>query len=97
MSNPPYVRELEKIQMSNNVLQNEPHLALFVSDNDPLQFYNAIGKLAYKSLLNDGSLYFEINEALGNDTCDLLKNIGFRNIELRKDLFGKDRMVKGTK
>ncbi len=97
VSNPPYVRELEKVQMSNNVLQNEPHLALFVSDNDPLLFYNAIGKLAYKSLLNDGSLYFEINEALGNDTCDLLKNIGFRNIELRKDLFGKDRMVKGIK
>ncbi len=95
VSNPPYIRALEKKLMHQNVLSHEPHLALFVKDNDPLLFYRAISKLAFETLNTNGCLYFEINEALGKETCDLMRGIGFKNIELRKDLFGKDRMIKG--
>ena len=94
VSNPPYVRQLEKDLMHENVLNNEPHLALFVEDNDPLLFYRAISKLALTALKANGFIYFEINEALGKQTCDLLQELGYIEVELRKDLFGKDRMVK---
>lgn len=97
VSNPPYVRHLEKTQMQPNVLNNEPHLALFVSDANPLVFYSAISKFAKKSLNLGGALYFEINEYLGNEMIELLKNEGFSNIELRQDFFGKDRMIKALK
>lgn len=94
VSNPPYVRNLEKAEMQNNVLDYEPHLALFVSDEDPLIFYRKIAELAIHSLKPNGALYYEINQYLGKETIALLKQIGFKNIELKKDMFGNDRMVK---
>lgn len=96
ISNPPYVRELEKVEIQNNVLQNEPHLALFVSDENPLLFYDKIADLAKQHLTKDGLLFFEINQYLGKETVEMLTKKGFNNIELRKDLFGKDRMIKVT-
>lgn len=96
VSNPPYVRELEKVEIKNNVLENEPHLALFVDDNNPLLFYNKIADLAKKHLSKSGLLFFEINQYLGKETIEMLSQKGFSNIELRKDLFGNDRMVKAS-
>lgn len=96
VSNPPYVRELEKEQMHQNVLDNEPHLALFVANHNPLLFYDKIADLAKKHLTKNGKLYFEINQYLGEETVNLLKSKGFRNIELTKDIFGVDRMIKAT-
>lgn len=97
VSNPPYVRYTEKKFMKNNVLKNEPHLALFVDDNDPLKFYNAIADLALKILSEDGMLFFEINAYLAEEMKDLLNEKGFTNVELRQDIFGKDRMIKATR
>ncbi|WP_299782570.1 peptide chain release factor N(5)-glutamine methyltransferase [uncultured Formosa sp.] len=97
VSNPPYVRELEKLQMKSNVLNHEPHLALFVEDHDPLKFYKAITKLAKKHLVNDGLLFFEINEFLGNEMVDLLQEHTFTHVELRQDMFKRNRMIKGIK
>ena len=97
VSNPPYVRELEKQEIKPNVLDNEPHLALFVEDNNPLIFYKAITNFAVDKLKPNGSLYFEINQYLGRETEQLLKDVNFKNVELRKDIFGNDRMLKGTK
>ena len=94
VSNPPYVRELEKVEIKNNVLENEPHLALFVADDDPLIFYSKIADLAKKHLSTNGLLFFEINQYLGRKTIEMLQQKGFRNIELRKDLFGNNRMIK---
>lgn len=94
VSNPPYIRDLEKIEMHNNVLLHEPHLALFVSDENPLIFYKAIADFAKTNLKPNGKLFFEINEYLGKETVDMLFSKGFNNIELRKDMQGKDRMVK---
>ena len=94
VSNPPYVRELEKVEIKNNVLENEPHLALFVADENPLIFYSKIADLAKQQLSENGLLFFEINQYLGKETMALLEEKGFKNIELRKDIFGKDRMVK---
>ncbi len=94
VSNPPYVTDAEKEQMLPNVLQHEPHLALFVPDNDPLIFYKAIADFAIKHLDTNGSLYLEINENLGEETVQLLKQKGFKKIELRQDLSGKDRMIR---
>jgi release factor glutamine methyltransferase len=96
VSNPPYVRNLEKAEMKNNVLQNEPHLALFVEDDNPLLFYKAITEFASKYLKKDGLLYFEINQYLGKEMIGLLETNNFRNIELKKDVFGNDRMIKAT-
>ncbi len=93
VSNPPYVRELEKEEIKNNVLNNEPHLALFVENDNPLIFYNKISKLASKHLRKDGALFFEINQYLGTETSQLVKNNGFQTVHLRKDLFGNDRMI----
>jgi release factor glutamine methyltransferase len=94
VSNPPYVRNLEKQEIKNNVLAYEPHLALFVADDDALIFYDRITKYALKHLKKDGVLYFEINQYLGVATVELVKKIGFKNVELRKDMFGNDRMIK---
>lgn len=94
VSNPPYVRELEKTQMQNNVLDHEPHLALFVKDDNPLLFYDKIADIALKNLNPQGKLFFEINQAFGKETIKLLKRKNFKNIELKKDVFGVDRMIK---
>lgn len=96
VSNPPYVREQEKIYMKANVINNEPHLALFVKDEDPLLFYKAISEFAVHNLSKNGLLFFEINEYLGNDMISLLNNKEFKNIELKQDIFKKDRMIKGA-
>jgi len=97
VSNPPYVRELEKETMSPNVLNHEPHLALFVKDDDPLLFYRSIVEVANNTLKSKGFLYFEINEFLGNLTQEFLKRQDYCNIKLKKDLFMKDRMIKANK
>ena len=94
ISNPPYVRELEKVEINNNVLENEPHLALFVDDDNPLIFYSKIADLAKNHLTKDGILFFEINQYLGKETVEMLQQKGFNNIKLKKDLFGNDRMIK---
>ena len=96
VSNPPYVRELEKVEIQNNVLHNEPHLALFVSDENPLIFYDKIADVAKQHLTKNGLLFFEINQYLGQETLKLLAEKGFTNIKLRKDLFGNERMVKAS-
>jgi release factor glutamine methyltransferase len=93
VSNPPYVRQLEKQEIKKNVLDNEPHLALFVEDNDALVFYRKIAELAQKNLLPNGQLFFEINQYLGKEMMELLEKMGFKNIELRKDIYGNDRMI----
>jgi len=95
VSNPPYVRELEKQEIKKNVLDNEPHLALFVEDNDALVFYRKIAELAQRNLSPHGQLFFEINQYLGKEMIDLLEKMGFKNIELRKDIYGNDRMIQG--
>ena len=93
VSNPPYVREMEKKQMQKNVLNNEPHLALFVKNENPLLFYDAIADFAKINLKPNGKLYFEINEFLGKETVKLLQQKGFNNVILKKDIYGKDRMI----
>ena len=93
VSNPPYVRNLEKEEIKKNVLDNEPHLALFVADDDALIFYRKIAKLAQKNLSKNGQLFFEINQYLGPETVALLAELYFKNIELRKDMYGNDRMI----
>jgi len=97
VSNPPYVMEREKKLMEANVLEHEPELALFVSDTDPLIFYRAIAQFASKQLNESGFLFFEINENLGDEMVDLVKQLGFKSIELRRDLNGKNRMLRCQK
>mgnify|MGYP003605550144 FL=1 len=96
VSNPPYVRHLEKEEIKKNVLDNEPHLALFVADNDALVFYKKIAELAQKNLSENGQLYFEINQYLGKEAIDLLQKMNFATTELRKDIYGNDRMTKAS-
>ena len=93
VSNPPYVRNLEKHEIKKNVLDYEPHLALFVDDSDALLFYRKIAQLALKSLTPNGKLFFEINQYLGKEMVELVEQLGFKNIELRKDFIGNDRMI----
>lgn len=93
ISNPPYVRNLEKKQINKNVLAYEPHLALFVDDDDALLFYRKIGELAKINLTQNGQLFFEINQYLGKETVVLLENLDFKNIQLHKDIYGNDRMI----
>lgn len=93
VSNPPYVRNLEKEEIKKNVLDYEPHLALFVDDNDALIFYRKIASLAHNDLLKNGQLYFEINQYLGKEMIDLLGKMDFINIDLRKDIYDNDRMI----
>ena len=97
VSNPPYVRNLEKAEIKKNVLEYEPHLALFVEDHDALIFYRKIGELAQRNLSKQGQLYFEINQYLGKEMMELLENLGFQNVELRKDIYGNDRMIRSGK
>lgn len=97
VSNPPYVRMLEKEEIKTNVLEYEPHLALFVEDNDALIFYRKIAQLAKKSLTENGKLYFEINQYLGKETVILLEKMDFKNIELLQDIYGNDRMISCSK
>jgi release factor glutamine methyltransferase len=96
VSNPPYIRETEKLMMEKNVLDFEPELALFVPDEKPLLFYERIADFAFSHLKKTGSLYFEINEAFGSDCIKMLRQKGFSDIELKKDINGKDRMIRGT-
>lgn len=96
VSNPPYVRNLEKQEIHKNVLDYEPHLALFVDDNDPLVFYRKITELALKNLSKSGQLYFEINQYLGKEMVELLEKYHFKNIEIKKDIYGNDRMTRGV-
>ena len=93
VSNPPYVRESEKKEIKNNVLNNEPHMALFVEDNNPLIFFDKIAELAKNHLTKNGLLFFEINQYLGKETVDLIRLKGFNTIELKKDIFGHDRVI----
>lgn len=95
VSNPPYVRELEKASMRPNVLEHEPKMALYVEDSNALIFYHKIAILARKHLKKNGALYFEINQYLGPETSNLIQEIGFET-ELKKDIFGNDRMIKAT-
>ena len=95
VSNPPYVRQLEKAEIKENVLEHEPHLALFVEDNDALIFYRKITDLALKTLNPNGQLYFEINQYLGAQMIHLLSQKDFSGVELRKDIYGNDRMIFG--
>lgn len=96
VSNPPYITKKEMSVMRNNVLNYEPHSALFVSDSDPLIFYRRIAELAKVHLKSGGVLYYEINENYGCECCELLSELGFVDIILRKDLNSKDRMVKAA-
>ena len=93
VSNPPYVRNLEKQEIKKNVLDFEPHLALFVEDDDALLFYRKITQLAQKNLSESGMLYFEINQYLSNQMFEMIKTFNFTDIQLRKDLYGNDRMM----
>lgn len=97
VSNPPYVRESEKNKMRKNVLDYEPLRALFVTDDDPLKFYVAIIEFAAMHLRSAGELYLEINQYLGAEMRSLLEKNEFLDIELRKDIYGNDRFLKGIK
>ena len=96
VSNPPYICEKEQADMEANVLGWEPHTALFVPDADPLLFYRRIATLATSMLRTGGTLYFEINRAYGEHTVRMLESLGYKQIELRKDDFGNDRMIKAN-
>ncbi len=96
VSNPPYIRLAEMNNMSERVTMNEPHVALFVEDADPLIFYRSIADFAKTHLNRDGKLYFEINANLGKEVKDLLEESGFKNVELKKDMSGNDRLLMAT-
>lgn len=97
VSNPPYVTEAEREEMELNVLDWEPELALFVSDNDPLCFYRCIAILGRELLTGEGQLYFEINRAYGVETVSMLTDLGYRNPRIIKDISGNDRIVTAYK
>ena len=97
VSNPPYVTQDDKLLMSKNVISYEPHIALFVKENDPLFFYKKILNFSKKNLISNGTIYFEINENFSKQVNKLLKKEGFHDIIVRKDFRGKYRMVKATK
>ena len=97
VSNPPYIKEVEKEQMEANVLDWEPHTALFVPDSDPLLFYRTIAEKGLVLLKPGGRLYFEINRAHGKETMEMLASLGYTNIELRKDFAENDRMIRAVK
>lgn len=96
VSNPPYVRESEKIHMHINILGFEPHSALFVTDDDPLIFYREILRLSSRILEPSGKIYFEINEAMGNSLSGMMKSFGFNDVCILKDLNNKERIIKGV-
>jgi release factor glutamine methyltransferase len=95
VSNPPYVSEKEKEEMRPNVLKYEPHLALFSAD--PLLFYERIAHVAYEILNPGGKLYFEMNEYYENEIIKVVAAAGYSNIEIKEDIFGKNRMIRGEK
>ena len=97
VSNPPYIKENEKAAMHSNVLDWEPHTALFVPDSDPLLFYRTIAEKGLQMLAPNGTLYFEINRAHGTETMKMLADYGYTDIELRKDFAENDRMIKGIR
>lgn len=97
ISNPPYIRDSEKPLIARNVLDFEPHGALFVPDSDPLQHYRAIMDLAEKILKREGKIYFEINEAMGNQVADLMISYGFQGVQIISDLNGRSRFAKGIR
>jgi len=97
VSNPPYIRASEKEKMAKNVLNFEPHTALFVSDDDPLKYYSAIINLAENILAPCGKIYFEINEAMGKQIVQLLRLFKYEYPEIIKDINGRDRIIKATK
>ena len=97
VSNPPYICEKEKEDMDANVLDWEPETALFVPDADPLLFYRKIAELGISMLCEGGALYFEINRAYGEETLRMIEGLGYRQLELRKDDFGNDRMIKACR
>ena len=97
VSNPPYIKENEKSAMHSNVLDWEPHTALFVPDSDPLLFYRTIAEKGLTILKSGGRLYFEINRAHGKETIDMLLSLGYTDIELRKDFADNDRMIRAVK
>lgn len=97
VSNPPYITQREKDEMHDHVLLHEPHLALFVTDENPLIFYKAIADLAMNVLKPGGYLFFEINEYLGKEMTDMLKGRNFTDLLLKKDMQGKDRMIRCKK
>ena len=97
VSNPPYIADKEKVDMEANVLDWEPSLALFVPDEDPLLFYRKIALLGREMLKEGGSLYFEINRAYGQETSLMLSELGYNQIELKKDSWGNDRMIKAKR
>ncbi len=96
VSNPPYIREFEKKQMHKNVLDYEPHIALFVNDDEPLLFYKAIADFAIKQLNPNGKIYFEINEVFGLETKEMLENKGFKNVSVVKDINDKNRILRAN-
>lgn len=96
VSNPPYVRNLEKSAMHKNVLDFEPPSALFVADDNPLVFYQKIATLAQNHLTPNGFLFFEINEYLANELRALLQNLGYNQVQVKKDIFGKNRMIRAS-
>lgn len=97
VSNPPYIPENEKVEMSANVLDFEPHLALFVENNSPIIFYERIADLAQQKLKSGGLLYFELHHLYSTEVIVYLEKIGFQHIEIKKDLQGKNRMLKAVK
>lgn len=96
VSNPPYICEKEKVDMDSRVLDYEPHSALFVPDNNPLLFYRRIASLPIADCLSPCFLFFEINEAYGNEICEMMREMGYTNVQLKNDIYGKPRMVYGT-
>ena len=97
VSNPPYICEMEAQEMEANVLEHEPHLALFVPNDDPLLFYRKIATEGWQMLEDNGLIFFEINRRFGKEVVELLKGLGYHEVELRQDMFGNDRMVKAIK
>lgn len=97
VSNPPYICDKEKAAIERNVMDFEPHLALFVPDSSPLLFYQSIARYALSALRNSGALYFEINPLYARDTADMLSSFGYAKTEIRQDQFGKQRMIKAIR
>ena len=97
VSNPPYICHKEREAMENNVLEHEPHTALFVPDEDPLLFYRAIAQYGQSALKDDGWLYFEINPIYAEALCDMLSKMSYRDIEIKEDQYGKQRMIRAKR
>ena len=98
VSNPPYIKQCEAKEMEQHVTEWEPHTALFVPDNDALRFYRTIAEIGQTNALTPGgNIYVEINQALGKETVELFESCGYKEVTLRKDIYGNDRMVKAIK